>query len=83
VYHFEDSIPPSKKYGFFGDGGYVLTFDGRQFVFSGTCNYILAQDIQDGNFSVVGEYANGNLVSVTITEPGESVTIKSNGNVCK
>ncbi|XP_023246016.1 apolipophorins [Copidosoma floridanum] len=81
TYHTEDSIPPAKKYGYFGDGGVFVTFDGRQLVFPGTCQYVLAQDIQDGNFSVVLDIANGNIVSVSITEPGESITIKSNGNL--
>ncbi|XP_001604024.1 apolipophorins [Nasonia vitripennis] len=81
INHLDDTIPPARKYGYFADGGLFVTFDGKQFVFPGTCNYILAQDMKDGNFSVVGEYANGNLVSVTVTEPNESVTIKSNGNL--
>lgn len=80
TYHLEDSIPPAKKYGYF-EGGYFITFDGQHYVFVGTCNYVLAQDAKDGNFSIIGEYANGNLLSVTVTEPGESITIKSNGNV--
>lgn len=81
IYHLEDSVPPAKKYGYFTDGGLIITFDGSQFIFPGSCNYILAQDVIDGNFSVVGEYANGNLVSVTVTEPSESITIKNNGHV--
>ncbi|XP_014235825.1 apolipophorins [Trichogramma pretiosum] len=81
LHDVEDSIPPAKKYGTFSDGGHVVTFDGSQYVFTGACSYILAQDMKDGNFSVVGEYASGNLVSVTMTEPGESITIKSNGNL--
>lgn len=47
----------------------------------GDCTYILAQDIQDGNFSVVANFNKGNLVSVTVTEPKESITLKNNGNV--
>ncbi|KAJ8687230.1 hypothetical protein QAD02_023024 [Eretmocerus hayati] len=81
VLHIEDSIPPAKKFGYFGDGGYFITFDGKHVVFPGTCNYVLAQDIQDGNFSIVGEYVNGNLVSVTVTEPSEFITVKNNGQV--
>lgn len=81
IHDIDDMIPPANKYGYFTDGGYIVTFDGKHYVFPGTCNYILAQDIKDGNFSVVGEYANGNLVSVTVTDPTDVITIKSNGNV--
>ena len=63
------------------DGGYFLTFDGRHLIMPGTCSYILAQDIQDRNFSVVANFNNGNLASITVTEPQERITIKSNGNV--
>ncbi|XP_058796215.1 apolipophorins [Phymastichus coffea] len=76
-----DTIPPAKKDAYFTDGGYVITFDSTQYIFGGSCNYILAQDVVDGNFTVVGEYANGNLVSVTVTEPGESITIKNSGHI--
>jgi len=37
--------------------------------------------MQDGNFSVVANFNKGSLVSVTITEPKESITLKNNGNV--
>lgn len=48
---------------------------------AGSCTYILAQDMQDGNFSVVANFNNGILISVTLTEPKESIAIKNNGNV--
>lgn len=37
--------------------------------------------MQDGNFSVIANLQNGVLVSVTVTEPKESITLKNNGNV--
>lgn len=80
-YDPKDSIPPANKYAYFVNGGYIHTFDGRQYVFPGTCSYILAQDMQDGNFSIVANYKAGQLISVTLTEPNESVTIKTDGSV--
>lgn len=77
----QDLVPPFSKWGTVTDGGHFFTFDGRHLTLSGTCTYILAQDIQDGNFSVVANFNNGNLISITITEPKESITLKNNGNV--
>ena len=79
--HLTDLIPPFSKTGIFLEGGHFFTFDGRHLTLAGSCDYIIAQDMRDGNFSVVGTLANGKLSSVTVTAPGESITIKSNGNV--
>ncbi|XP_076231616.1 retinoid- and fatty-acid binding glycoprotein apolipophorin [Calliopsis andreniformis] len=74
-------LPPFRVSGVVADGGHFFTFDGRHLTMPGTCTYILAQDMQDGNFSVVANFNNGNLISVTITEPKESITLKNNGNI--
>ncbi|XP_076681659.1 retinoid- and fatty-acid binding glycoprotein apolipophorin isoform X2 [Andrena cerasifolii] len=74
-------LPPFKKSGVVTDGGHFFTFDGRHLTMAGRCMYILAQDMQDGNFSVVANFNNGVLISVTITEPKESITLKNNGNI--
>lgn len=77
----EDIVPPFSKLGLVIDGGHFFTFDGHHFSMPGSCSYILSQDIQDGNFSVVANFNNGNLASITVTDPKESITVKSNGNV--
>lgn len=74
-------MPPFSKTGTIVDGGHIFTFDGNHFTLPGTCNYILVQDMQDGNFSVIANLQNGVLISVTVTEPKESITLKNNGNV--
>ncbi|XP_043521132.1 apolipophorins isoform X2 [Frieseomelitta varia] len=79
--YVQDIVPPFSKWGIVTDGGHFFTFDGRHLSLSGTCTYILAQDMQDGNFSVVANFNNGNLISITITEPKESITLKNNGNI--
>ncbi|XP_071631577.1 apolipophorins [Temnothorax longispinosus] len=76
-----DIIPPFSKFGVVVDGGHIFTFDGNHLSMPGDCTYILAQDMQDGNFSVVANFNKGNLVSVTVTEPKESITLKNNGNI--
>lgn len=76
-----DLIPPFSKFGAVVDGGHIFTFDGNHLSMPGDCTYILAQDMQDGNFSIVANFNKGNLVSVTVTEPKESITLKNNDNV--
>nr|XP_012225513.1 PREDICTED: apolipophorins [Linepithema humile] len=76
-----DIVPPFSKVGIIVDGGHFFTFDGSHFSVPGDCTYVLAQDIQDGNFSVVANFNKGNLQSVTVTEPKESITLKNNGNI--
>ncbi|XP_018353837.1 PREDICTED: apolipophorins [Trachymyrmex septentrionalis] len=76
-----DIVPPFSKVGIVIDGGHIFTFDGNHLSMPGDCTYILAQDMQDGNFSVVANFNKGNLVSVTVTEPKESITLKNNGNI--
>ncbi|XP_023288424.1 apolipophorins, partial [Orussus abietinus] len=78
---FTDIFPPFSKTGFVISGGHFFTFDGRQVTLPGSCDYVLAQDIQDGNFSVVASLKNGVLNGITITEPNESITIKTNGEI--
>nr|XP_033329599.1 apolipophorins [Megalopta genalis] len=79
--YLSDIIPPFSKAGVVTDGGHFFTFDGRHLTLPGTCSYILAQDMQDGNFSVVANFNHGSLASLSITAPEESMTLKSNGNI--
>lgn len=76
-----DIIPPFSKSGVITDGGHIFTFDGRHLTLPGSCSYVLAQDIEDGNFTVVASLNKGTLNSITLTAPEESITIKSNGNI--
>ncbi|XP_017790563.1 PREDICTED: apolipophorins [Habropoda laboriosa] len=76
-----DILPPFSKSGVVTGGGHFFTFDGRHLTMPGTCTYVLAQDMQDGNFSVVANFNNGVLISITVTEPKESITLKNNGNI--
>ncbi|CAK9823680.1 unnamed protein product [Anthophora retusa] len=77
----KDILPPFSMSGIVTDGGHFFTFDGKHLNLPGTCTYILAQDMEDGNFSVVANFNNGGLISITVTEPKESITLKNNGNI--
>ncbi|XP_076762006.1 retinoid- and fatty-acid binding glycoprotein apolipophorin [Xylocopa sonorina] len=79
--HLSDLVPPFTMSAVLTEGGHFFTFDGRHLTMPGTCTYILAQDMEDGNFSVVANLNNGALVSITVTEPTESITLKNNGNL--
>ncbi|XP_014488121.1 PREDICTED: apolipophorins [Dinoponera quadriceps] len=76
-----DIVPPFTKIGLVVDGGHFFTFDGKSFSMPGDCSYILAQDMLDGNFSIIANFNKGSLISMTVTEPKESITLKNNGDV--
>ena len=40
-------------------GKHVFTFDGKHLTFPGKCDYLLARDASDGNFTLVGTYTDG------------------------
>lgn len=79
--YLSDIIPPFSHTGIVTEGGHFFTFDGRHITLAGSCDYVLAQDTIDGNFSIVGTFNNGELNAITITAPGESMTLKSDGNI--
>lgn len=76
-----DIIPPFSKSAVITDGGHFFTFDGRHLTLPGSCSYILAQDMLDGNFSVVANFNEGTLNTISVTAPKESITMKSDGNI--
>lgn len=76
-----DIIPPFSKMGIVVEGGHFFTFDNRHLTLAGTCNYVLAHDTRDGNFTIIGSFNGGKFISLTIMAPGESITLKNNGNI--
>lgn len=68
-------------FGLVVQGQHIFTFDGRHVTFPGKCDYLLARDSLDGNFSVVGSYSNGLLNAVTLFDRTESITLKKGGQV--
>ncbi|XP_015121091.1 apolipophorins [Diachasma alloeum] len=78
---YSDIIPPFSKMAIVVEGGHFFTFDGRHLTMAGTCDYILAHDTHNGNFTIIGSFNGGKFISLTIVAPSESITLKSNGNI--
>ncbi|XP_046401090.1 apolipophorins-like isoform X2 [Ischnura elegans] len=79
-------LPPQEAHAFLVGGEHFFTFDNRHYTLSGcACDYVLAQDFEDGNFSIVGHYEGGKLMSITLVDPKDmfelsmDLTLKVNG----
>ncbi|XP_045469243.1 apolipophorins-like [Harmonia axyridis] len=55
----------------------VFTFDGKIYYLPAeNCNYLLAADAVNGNFSIVGHFQNKIFSGVTLTDKSGSITLK-------
>lgn len=67
--------------GFVLDSHHFFTFDNRHVTFKGSCSYVLAQDLVDGNFSVVISLESGSLKSIAIINKGATLEILADKSV--
>ncbi|KAL1502570.1 hypothetical protein ABEB36_007695 [Hypothenemus hampei] len=67
-------IPPFPLFGLLVQG-HVFSFDGKHLTFPGKCNYLLARDAVNGNFTLAGTYKDGVLTSITLVDDQGSVTL--------
>lgn len=75
-------MPPFPIEGRIVSGEYLFTFDGSQITLPGACHYVLAKDIVDGNFTVIGRIGEQKLQSISIADKsGESIEINTNGKI--
>lgn len=74
-------VPPFKLHAEISDGSHIFTFDGRHLTFPGKCSYILVRDFAEGNFSVVGNYADGKLKSISLTDKSGYAEISKDGSL--
>lgn len=75
-------LPPFPIEGRVVEGEYLFTFSGDQITLPGSCHYVLAKDIVDGNFTVVAKIADKKLQSIAIIDKsGESVELNANGKL--
>lgn len=77
----QNFLPPFDKHGTVVDGQHIFTFDGRHLTFPGTCQYILAQDFVNNNFSLVANLEAGKLKSITLVDKEDSVEVSPGGIV--
>lgn len=63
------------------DGKHIFTFDKRHLTFPGKCNYVLAKDAVNGNFTVVGQYKDGHMEALTFADKHDVITIKKDGKL--
>lgn len=75
-------VPPFPIEGRVIEGEYLFTFDGNEITLPGSCHYVLAKDIVDGNFTVIAKIADKKLQSITIADKsGESIDLNANGKL--
>lgn len=72
-------LPPFDKHGQIADGRHLFTFDGGHLTFPGTCQYVLAQDMVDGNFSIIVRLAAGRLASITLLDRKDELELSVDG----
>lgn len=76
------SYPPFPIEGSIVNGEYLFTFGGEQITLHGNCQYVIAKDIVDGNFTVVAKISDKQLQSIGIVDKsGESIELSSNGKI--
>lgn len=76
------SVPPFPIEGRLVNGEYLFTFTGDQLTVNGDCQYVLAKDMIDGNFTLVGKISGKKLESISITDKsGQSVEISAAGKI--
>ncbi|XP_040158471.1 apolipophorins [Anopheles arabiensis] len=68
-------VPMFHMHAQLGDGGHFFTFDDKHFTFAGSCSYLLASDLVDGNFSIVADMDGGRLKSVTLVDKDSTVEL--------
>jgi len=75
-------LPPFPIEGLVVEGEYLFTYSGDEITLPGSCHYVLAKDIVDGNFTVIAKIADKKLQSIAIADKsGESIELSSNGKL--
>lgn len=82
-YGFEISelLPPFSLHAHLGDGQHIFTFDGKHITFPGSCSYILAQDVANGNFTLVANLEGGKLKSISLYDQADVIEVDKSGIV--
>jgi len=60
------------------NGGFI-SYDGKFFVYNTNCKLVIAQDIKNRNFTIIGNYKNGQLKVLSLVDRLTTVEITDNG----
>lgn len=75
-------VPPFPIVGHIVGGEHLFTFAGDQITLPGSCHYVLAKDMVDGNFTIIAKINDKKLQSISIADKsGESIEINESGKV--
>lgn len=74
-------VPPFERHAIIIQGQHIFTFDERHLTFPGTCSYVFAKDVINGNFTIVGTFKDGQLEALTFNDKHDIVTLKKNHQV--
>ncbi|XP_059491190.1 apolipophorins [Neocloeon triangulifer] len=78
---FDDAVIPYRAFGQISGSKHFYTFDGDHYTLKGDCQYLLAKDFDDGNFSLTVELAGNELRSVAYIDAKDNVEIKADHSV--
>jgi len=81
AFQFTELFAPFTLHAHIGDGEHIFTFDGRHMTFPGSCDYVLAHDAYEKNFTLVANLVNGKMNSLTLFDKGDSVEVTKTGIV--
>ncbi|CAH1965494.1 unnamed protein product [Acanthoscelides obtectus] len=79
--HPRQWFAPFPLNGMIVQGQHIFTFDGNHLTFPANCKYLFARDAVNGNFTLVGTYANGELSSISLADRTDIITIEKGGKV--
>nr|CAI5824604.1 unnamed protein product [Callosobruchus analis] len=79
--HPRQWFAPFPLNGMIVQGKHIFTFDGKHLTFPANCKYLFASDAVNGNFTLAGTYANGELSSISLADPQDVITIEKGGKV--
>lgn len=74
-----DILAPFDLTGHIVDGKHIITFDERQYGFQGSCKYVIAQNIENNYFSLIGLFKDGKLKSLTLIDSKNYIEMSDNG----
>lgn len=77
-------LPPFEKHAQLIDGKHAFSFGGSHFSFGGaaSCNYVLAQDVVNHNFTIVASLGStGRLESISLIDKTNTVELKADTGI--